>query len=173
MPVWGWFMLGTAAVSFFGGWEVRGWRDDSAALATTKAQIQAVADADKKAFDGFQLQNNITLGISKTLVETHEVITQRTIETIKEVTKYVTPEASDACIVPLGFVRLFNLKAAGLADSDAAFPYPAGTDANTPTSIDLAAVASAITENDGKYHGIAADRLAVIDWVREQQAAHK
>lgn len=62
---------------------------------------------------------------------------------------------SSACVVPFGFIRLFNASATGNDTT------PADTD-STPSSVELTEVLTAIIENHGKYR----EASAQIDSIR-------
>ena len=67
----------------------------------------------------------------------------------------VQPLADNStCVVPYGFIRLFNASATGSDTS------PSDTDA-TPSPVNLAEVLSAIIENHGKYREAAAQIDAI------------
>ena len=65
---------------------------------------------------------------------------------------------------------LFNASAARSDDPATAFPLTAGQLASDPASTDLASLAATVIENDGKYHAIAAQLIALIKWVEDQKA---
>jgi len=107
---------------------------------------------------------------------THDVVTKyvtvraqdeaKTIIRIKEVPIHVTEKADAACVVPLGFVRVFNDAAHGPVP-----PAAAGTD-DAPSGVALSEVAQASVQNAGEYDAIADQMRALQDWVRQQQKAN-
>ena len=107
---------------------------------------------------------------------THDVVTKyvtvkadteaKTIIRIKEVPIHVTEKADAACVVPLGFVRVFNDAAHGPVP-----PASAGTD-DAPSGVALSEVAETSVQNSGQYDLLAEQLKALQDWVRKQQAAN-
>lgn len=107
---------------------------------------------------------------------THDVVTKyitvaaetkaKTIIRIKEVPIHVSEKADAACIVPVGFVRVFNDAAHGPVPGPAA-----GTD-DTASGVALSEVAKASVENNGEYDKLANQLKALQDWVLQQQAAN-
>jgi hypothetical protein len=90
----------------------------------------------------------------------------KTIIRIKEVPVHVTEKADAACVVSLGFVRVWNDAAHGPVP-----PAAAGTD-DTASSVALSEVAEAAVQNSGEYDLLADQMRALQEWVRKQQAAN-
>lgn len=102
-----------------------------------------------------------------------DVVAQAQIRTvyktlIQEVPVHVDQKAVADCVVPVGFVRLFNAGANGLDVS--AVPDPAGRPDDAPSGVGLDTVARVTLGNDA---GKQADDQQLLDlqaWVRAQQA---
>ena len=103
------------ALSFGGGWLIKGWKDDAAQLKTTQAEARAYA-ARIERFDT-QAQNTLTQLIDAG--QKTEVIRERV---TREVTKY----ADRPCFDP-DLVRVLNDAAAGSNPDRAAGEVPAST----------------------------------------------
>jgi hypothetical protein len=142
-------------------WKVRDWMAAEAALkaahSQTKAVVKVVARVEK--------QGAVTQEISLKAAETKTRIQTVTRILVQEVPVYVSSAADDRCVVPTGFVRIHDAAAAGSAVSD-----PAGQPNDTPSGVDLSAVAATVTNNYGAAHENAAQLTALQDWVRGQQA---
>ena len=93
-------------------------------------------------------------------------IQTRTITLIREVPTYVTPAADDRCIVPIGFVRYHDAAA-----TEAALPAAAGGSLDTPSGIELSAVASTVAENYGTAFQWRAEALTWRKWYADQKSA--
>ncbi len=72
-------------------------------------------------------------------------------------------------MLPVGLVRLFNAAALGVDPS--AVPAPAGLADDAPSGVECSALASVFIDNFGKYHAVASQLNAHIDWDEEQEAA--
>lgn len=73
----------------------------------------------------------------------------------KEVPVYVTQEADARCVVPVGFVSLWNRSTADPADSGNPAAAPeAGVVLDAPSGVALSAVAEAAVENHGAYWAV-------------------
>jgi hypothetical protein len=94
-------------------------------------------------------------------------IVYRTLE--KEVTRYVTKESDARCVVPVGFVRVFNAAAVG----DPAAPAggaPAGEPDAQPSGVELSDVLANDVFNAGIYYQVVDQLRALQAWERERQA---
>ena len=108
---------------------------------------------------------------------THDVVTKyvtvaaetkaKIVYRIKEVPIHVTEKADAACVVPLGFVRVFNDAAHGPVPGPAA-----GTD-DAASGVALSEVAKTSVQNAGEYDLISEQLKALQEWVRKQQAANQ
>jgi hypothetical protein len=93
-----------------------------------------------------------------------QVQTLTQIETV-EVPKYVTVQANARCVVPVGFVRLFDAAAAGLPPVPDA---PSVLD-GAAAGIDLATVGTVAVTDFGAANENAARMKALQDWISTQQ----
>jgi hypothetical protein len=107
---------------------------------------------------------------------THDVVTEyitvqaqsqtKTIIRIKEVPVHVTEKADAACVVGLGFVRVWNDAAHGSVP-----PASAGTD-DTASGVALSEVAETAVQNSGDYDLLANQMRSLQEWVIEQHKAN-
>lgn len=95
------------------------------------------------------------------------VIQDRIVTQIKEVPVYVTVEADAQCVVPTGFVSLWNDGARG----EASLPAAPGGPVDTPSGVQLSAVLAADLGNDGVAYGWRAEALTWRQWYADQAAA--
>lgn len=124
-----------------------------------------------------EAQNAVKPIIAKQAQITNDVVTKyitvkadteaKIITRIKEVPVHVTEKADAACVVPLGFVRVFNDAAHGPVP-----PASAGTD-DAASGVKISEVAQASVENSGEYDKLAEQLTALQDWVRQQAANNK
>lgn len=106
---------------------------------------------------------------AKQIVVQHDIqIQTRTI--VKEVPTYVSAEADARCVLPVGFVRLFNAAATG-ADP-AAVTDPAGRPDEAPSGIECSEVAETVAESFGAARSNAAQLTGLQAWNLEQAALH-
>ena len=87
---------------------------------------------------------------------------------IKEVPTYVTQKSVDACVVPLGFIRLFNAGVSGVTLPDA----PSGAN-DAPSGVGLDTVARVTVSNDAAALSNAKQLSDLQAWVLSMQAADK
>ena len=92
----------------------------------------------------------------------------RTRTIIQRVPEYVTQAASDRCVVPVGFVSLFNAAASG---SSTSLPESPGRFNDSASGVQLPEVASVTALNFGVAYGWRAEAMAWRSWYAEQKAA--
>ena len=149
------------AVGFAGGWTVRDWKAGAEGEAAAKEQVKVV----ERIVWRERAQADVTSRIETRAAEAQVQIRTVTRTLIQEVPVYVTPDADDRCIVPVGFVRLHDAAAAG-----GAVPEPAGLADDAPSGLELSAVAAGVAENYGDVCRANAQQLSDLQaWVREQQ----
>lgn len=103
----------------------------------------------------------------KQIVVQHDIQVQtRTV--IQKVPVYVSPEADTRCILPVGFVRLYNAAALG-SDPDAV-PDPSGRADAAASGIACSTVAEDIADNFGTARSNAEQLKALLGWITDQQA---
>ncbi len=95
-------------------------------------------------------ENAATVNRLTARLKTLEKRSQTTRDLAHEIPQYVTPQADSRCVVPVGFVRLFNESIegqAGTRSADGPLPEGAGGDAAAPSGLALSQVADAIVYN--------------------------
>lgn len=133
-----------------------GWLQEQAVVATAAKETLAQTVA----------QDTATQAIAATAAVAQDKIRVITRTITKEVPVYVTAKADSACVVPRGFVRVFNGAAAGVAP----VPDPAGQSDDAPAGVGLAAVADATAGNFGTCRATAQTLSDLQAWVRAMQA---
>lgn len=172
LAIYGLAGLAMLTAGFLGGWEVRGWRDDSAQLVVQKAQTQAIAQAAANARSEQQAADQIGFTVGQNVANAETKIQTTTVARIQEIpVVYITPRASSACTVNLGAQRLFNLNASGRADTDPTFSVPPGATDDSPTTTSLAALAATVVENYGLDRQCRARLDGWNDWAGKVKAA--
>ena len=106
-------------------------------------------------------QAEATVKVVTQYVDRIRVIREKGDVIIKEVPKYVTPEADARCTVNTGFVRLHDAAAANEV------PAAPGIADASPAGIALSAVAETVADNYQRCHENAAQLTALQDLVRE------
>lgn len=173
LVIYGIVGLGLLTAGFLGGWQVESWRNDAAQLKVQQLQQAAILDAVEKARALGIAEGNITFTAGQKAAQEQIKIVTRTVTQIKEVPTFVTPKASAACVVPLGFIQLHNAGATGADSPSAAFPLAAAQSVDTASTVSLATVASTVRENYGRCESNANELSALQGWVLEQKALHK
>lgn len=126
-----------------------------------------IAVAEVKVIDDIKTQDAVTEQVAEKAAEKQiEIRTvYRTIT--KEIKVHVPAKADAACIVPVGFVRVWNAAASGVK----AVPEPAGEpDDATPSDVGLTAIAGSATVNGETYRAVAQQLTDLQAWVRTAQA---
>lgn len=85
---------------------------------------------------------------------------------VKEVPKYVTVQADAKCVVPAGFVSLHDSAASG----SPSLPVGAGRSLDTPSGVELSAVAETLVTNYGTAYQWRAEAEGWRRWYAEQKA---
>jgi hypothetical protein len=99
----------------------------------------------------------ITSGIATKTDAARVEIRTRTVTLIQKVPTYVTPASDAQCIVPVGFLRLYNAAAAGV-------PTPAGGPVEAPSGVPLSTVLETDVANLGVGYDWRAEALAWREW---------
>ncbi len=133
-----------------------GWLQEQAVVATEAKQVVQDVIA----------QDATTQKVETAAAEKQEQIriVYRTIT--KEVRKYVPIEVDKECVVPAGFVRVWNGAATGTA------PVPGGPgelDDRAPSGTQLSDIEQAHTDDGQTYQRVAQQLRALQAWVRDQQ----
>lgn len=126
---------------------------------------KAIAKAEAQAILDTQAQDKITHDADVAQALAQQKIVTQTKTIIQKVPVYVSKKAVDACVVPIGFIRLHNAAA-----SDGTVPDAAGISNDAPAGIGLDTVAASVAGNYGTYHYVAAQLRALQAWVAAQQA---
>jgi phosphoribosylformylglycinamidine (FGAM) synthase-like enzyme len=166
-----WIGAGVALVAVLALGAVWVHRGHELASAKALAASQAQAIAQMKADEVRQAaQTKISdAAEQKQIVIQHDIQVQtRTI--VKEVPTYVTPEADARCILPVGFVRLYN--AAALGSDPATVPAPAGLADGAPSGIACSEVAADLADNFGIARSTAAQLTGLQAWNVTEAALH-
>lgn len=122
----------------------------AAALRQERSQNKLSADAGAKA-------------------EKHQAEVRTVARIIREkVPVYVTPEADDRCIVPVGAIRLLDAAAAG-ADPDASLVAP-GEPNDAPSGVDCSRIVDVVAENYALYRSVSAQLNDILDLEEAQKA---
>jgi len=148
------------AVGFGSGWTVRDWKAGADGEAAANDRVKVV----ERIVYRERAQADVTSRIETQAAEAQVRIRTVTQTLIREVPVYVTPDADDRCIVPVGFVRLHDAAAAGRP-----VPEPSGLADDAPSGLALSAAAVGIVDNYGDAHANAQQLIALQAWVREQQ----
>lgn len=114
-----------------------------------------------------QRQSEATVKVVTQYVDRIKVVHDRGETITKEVPIYVTKEADNHCVLPVGFVRLHDAAARGV------LPDPAGSADATPSGIALSSATGTVTENYGTCHKITEQLLGLQAWVRVQEKVHE
>lgn len=159
----GYAVLGALALAagISGGWTVRDWKAGADGEAAARAETREVIRVVYRE----RAQADLTTRIESAAVAAQVEIRTVTRTLIQEVPVYVTPDADDRCVVPVGFVRIHAAATAGQPLSE-----PAGVADDAPSGVDLSDVATVDVENAGAYHAVARQLTDLQNWIRAQQA---
>lgn len=139
----------------FGLWTLKARYDHALQEAeTAKAQIVQLK-ADLKNAQGNEKTTIRYIDRIKTIEGKTRVL-------IKEIPARVTPVADARCVVPVGFVSVFNDSATGTVS-----PAPGNPDDPAP-GVELSTVAETVTENHDAYHRVATQLEDLQTWVKEK-----
>lgn len=136
-----------------GTWRVMSWREQAQ---ITQAAIKTV--------EVIKWRDKISDAVATKFEPVKTKIIHDTITRLIEVPSHVTPKSDALCPIPLGFVRVFNASTHGPVPDAAS-----GTD-DTASNVELSDVAKATVQNNGEYDTIAAQLIALQDWIHRQQA---
>jgi len=103
--------------------------------------------------------------ITKYITQT-KVIHEKGQEIIKKVPYYVTIKDDSSCVIPNGFVRLWN------SANEMQFPSPATSVDEEASAVTLSDTAAEHAEESERFHENAAQLEALQEWVREQQSIY-
>lgn len=92
-------------------------------------------------------------------------IQTRTVTLIKEVPTYVSPAADTRCVIPVGFVRLYD---AAVRSSE--LPAAAGGPLDAPSGIELSGLLATDVENFGIAYQWRAEAMTWRRWYAEHKA---
>lgn len=123
-----------------------------------RVQLQAEKDAAvkavQKAKDDAAMQ---IVDLELELLRAKDKVRVVTNTITKEVPVYVTKEADARCVVPTGFVGLWNRSVGDPAGGDSAAATEASIVLDAPSGVALSAVAEAAVANHGAYWAVAAE----------------
>lgn len=140
-------------VGSVGTWRVMSWREQAHEKQAIVRALQVVEHRGKITFD-----------IGMNFEAAHLSNTEATQKRLSEVDTHVTPKTDSDFPVPCGFVRVFNDANHGAVPDPAACPDASASD------IAFSAVGKVETINAGQYDNIAAQLVALQDWIRQQGA---
>lgn len=123
----------------------------------------AQAKVAKREVKASAISEHVAADLSKERVR----IEYRTQVLTKEVPVYVTQAADTRCVVPVGFVQLYDAAASG--SPTGAPPTPGGS-VEAPSGVPLSAVLETDVANLGTGHDFRAEALAWRDWYAKQAA---
>jgi len=137
-------------------------------LAHAKTELSDLQAADAKAVAAAKALDAQSAAISQDQAHQFGDATEKvrtiTKTLLKQVKVYVPASADARCVVPVGFVQLYNAAAAGV-------PAPAGGPDQAPSGDDLSAVAASVVSNFGAAHDWRAEALTWRSWYAAQAAA--
>jgi hypothetical protein len=136
----------------------------AAKSADTRAAAAASARAAKAIQKREATADAITTTTAARTAQARVLVRTVTKTLVEKVHDYVPPAADARCVVPVGFVQLYNAAAAGL-------PRPAGGPDETPSGVALSTVAETDVENFGVAYDWRAEALGWRDWYVTQKAA--
>lgn len=141
--------LSGSALLIFGGWEGRGYYDNSKMADQLRAQIASQLAAVESARAAQAADDAIMVDIGKqtTVFREHETIKTTTL--IRRIPEFVTPKAVAACIVTTGVIELLNNAATPSSGSSSTLSEPATGVIDTPSGIGIDTAASSIITNYG------------------------
>ena len=129
-------------------------------------QQAALAKAETEAIAITKSEDQVTLAAAIKAAKQQQDIAHATLATEIYVPVYVTRKAVARCIVPRGFVSLYNYRASH-TDS---VPTAAGQSVDAASGVGLNTVAGVESANLGKYHTIAAELKELQEWARHINA---
>lgn len=129
-----------------------------------QARALAAAEAKVKATEAHQAQTAQV--ILQAVEKTRTVIQWKTRTLTKEVPVYVSAQADSRCIVPRGFVRLYDNAASGVSD----VPAPASGSDDADSGLALSAVAATDVANLGAGNEAIAEVRAWREWYAKMAA---
>jgi hypothetical protein len=155
-------------IAFGGGlWVAHHW--DEGAIANLKlADANAALHAAQTAMANQKKQDATALTIALRNATAQEQIRVVTRTLIEKVPTYVSRKADLACVVPFGFVRVFDAAASGV--DPAALPGTAGEPDDAPSGVALSRIAALSAEHDGQYRAVTEQLIELQNWVRAEGA---
>lgn len=161
----------TRLLSFFGGWQgwlalffagtllggygVHRWDAGQKAIGEVKQARQAVKIAERQ----INITYQVSLQFEKVKLDDETATTKR----LEQIPVHITPDSDRACVVPVGFVRVFNAATHGPVPDAASGPD------DSASGLALSDIARVETENYGQYDLVAHQLEALQDWVKQQQ----
>jgi len=147
-------LVGGMLAGAYGGWTARDWKagaDETVAAQQVTRRVIAQTEVTEKASAGRDASRERIRTVFKTIRE--------------EVPVYVTREADDRCIVPVGFVRVYD--AAAQAQP---LPDTSGEPNDAPSGVPLSAVADTDVANLQIGHDIRDQLIKLQAFVADQAA---
>lgn len=163
--------LAATCLGFAGGIK---WQDGAVQRAkgeVTAIKHKATEDANRQLVATLQFerqQGAVTNQVAIAAAEHQVAIQTRTIETVREVPRYVTREADARCTVPVGAVRLHDAAAKGVPPD--AVSFAAGKPNDAASGVDLSRLMSVAAANYGSCLQVRQNYIDLQSWVRGQQA---
>jgi len=132
------------------------------------AQARLIAAAEVKARKAEDEAAAMTAKIRSQTEAVKVEIRYRTRTLTKEIPVYVTPEADARCVVPVGFVSLYNQAVAGGAE----VPERPGGPLDAPSGVDLSEVLATDVPNLGVANEALAEARAWRSWYPQAKAIY-
>jgi hypothetical protein len=154
------------AIGFGSGWTVRDWKAGAEAAKAAKAETkQAVRVIYRE-----RAQADVTSAVETKAVEAQVQIRTVTRTIVERIPIYVTPDADDRCVVPVGFVRVHDAAATGNPLPEPSGEPDGGAAASEASTVTLSWLAEVTADNYGTYQTVARQLSDLQDWIRQQQA---
>jgi hypothetical protein len=170
------YLLGGAALLAVGAYGMHRWDEGQYAIALSKqqaAQIEAQHNAILDAVAYQIAEDAANFDVGKKVVEYRDRVVTNTITLTREIPKYVTPEASAACVVPRGFIELHNRAATGPIDSAAAVPDATSGAVNADSHVGIDTLGAALVANYGRCNeALERSNVAWPEWYAKAKAAY-
>jgi hypothetical protein len=164
-PIGRWLGIAVSVLVLAGGFY--GLARHSGVVHEQKAETKRTAQATAQVVRHEQAAAQVSTASAQHLIDEKARIETVTKVLIRKVPVYVTAKADAACVVPRGFVRVFD--AAGRGEAEV--PGSSGGPDDAASGVPLSAVLSTVVANDGVAYDWRAEALTWRDWYTKQAAA--
>lgn len=167
-------LIGVGAIAAIVGasgaaWATHHW-DGLAYERLKNSQQAAVIVAQQQAIALRAAQDKKSHDVDVANATAQQKIVTRTVEIVRKVPVYVSPETDKHFPLPCGFVRLHD--AAALGTEPDAIPNPAGKSDDSACEVTASQAASIIAENYGTANATAQRLKSLEDWVEAMEATN-